>query len=578
MRISLAIQVAVLLFSVNANSQVVFSDLSQQAGLNITGLNYGAAAGDYDNDGLEDLFATRLLLGSVLFRNLGDNQFEDITAEAGILPAPTAQFAIWGDIDNDGWLDLFIGARDDANALYRNNQDGTFTNIAASAGVLTGTKVKSALFADIDRDGWLDIYIARLGLENVMYRNNGNGTFTDITFFSGATDPLISMGAVFFDYDNDGDSDLYLTHDANIPNILYQNNGNGQFLNVSQFSGANIAAMGMGVDVGDINNDGWLDLYITNLGPNTLLLNNGNGTFSNLTFSSGLGDPGMGWGCSFMDYDNDGFQDIYMANDSYFTPFPNLLYRNLGNNTFDVVSQNSPVHSMEGGYGIACADFDQDGWIDIYLANYGGTVGNQFFNNQNYSDNNWIRIKLKGVQSNRAAIGTRVRVSAGDLNQVDEVSGGSGWASQNSLILHFGLGSHQNIDLLTVHWPSGIIDTFENVNVNELLTIEEGESKINDPTSSREVVNRRNFDLSLSPIPATDGVKIRASWPTRLSGLLQYTVYDVHGRPVLTARHPIQDADAFSTMLNTEGLNDGLYWLRVNLGNQHALERFVLHR
>jgi hypothetical protein len=415
-------------------------------------------------------------------------------------------------------------------------------------------------------------------MENIMYRNNGNGTFTDITFFSGATDPLISMGAVFFDYDNDGDPDLYLTHDANIPNILYQNNGNGQFLNVSQFSGANIAAMGMGVDVGDINNDGWLDLYITNLGPNTLLLNNGNGTFSNITFAAGVGDPGMGWGCSFLDYDNDGFQDIYMANDSYFSPFPNLLYRNLGNNIFDVVSENSPVHSMEGGYGMACADFDHDGMVDIYLANYGGTVGNQFFKNENYSENNWIKVKLKGVQSNRAAIGARVQLRAGDLKQVDEVSGGSGWASQNSLILHFGLGSHANIDLLTVHWPSGIIDTFENVGVNELLTIEEGESKISDPTDTREVFNESAYTLSVAPNPASAGIRISASWPARRSGELSCSVYDAAGRLVLTAGQYLLDADSSAIQLNTCELQNGLYFLRVSFDDFTAFEKFVISR
>ncbi len=472
----------------SAFGQVSFQDISAQAGLTQIGLNYGAAMGDFNNDDLEDIFATRLMDGGMLYQNLGNGNFANITAQSGISTLPSAQFAVWGDVNNDGWLDLFIGARDEGNALYLNNQDGTFTDVAALAGVATGTKVKAVLFADVDMDGWLDIYIARLGLQNILYRNNGSAagaglSFTDITLVSGATDPLISMGAVFFDYDNDGDPDLYLTHDANIPNILYRNNGNGTFSDVSIISGTNIAAMGMGVDVGDINNDGWLDIYITNLGPNTLLLNNGNGTFFNIANLAGVADVGMGWGCSFLDFDNDGWQDIYVANDSYFSPYPNLLYRNNGNptalgTTFTIVSMNSPLHSMEGGYGLSCFDYDDDGKLDIYLANYSGSIGNQLFKNNNDNSNNWLKVKTIGVESNRTGIGAKVKLNFGNHMLVDEVSGGSGWASQNSLVQHFGLGTSNVVDLVTVRWPSGIIDSFVNVGANQLLVVTEGESEI----------------------------------------------------------------------------------------------------
>ncbi|MBK8563827.1 MAG: VCBS repeat-containing protein [Saprospiraceae bacterium] len=406
-------------------SQVSFSDISGQSGANQIGLNYGVAIGDYNNDGLEDIFATRMEAGGNLYKNIGDENggnpsFQNVTQAAGINPAPSAQFAIWGDVDNDGWLDLFIGARDEGNALYRNNHDGTFTEVTATAGVTTGGRVKSALFADVDMDGWLDIYVARLGWENILYRNNQDGTFTDITVQAGVTDASISMGAIFFDYDNDGDPDLYLTHDANVPNILYRNNGNADgtgvtFTNVSNLTGTNIAAMGMGVDVADINNDGWFDIYITNLGANTLLLNNGNpGGFGNYFWSTaemaGVADLGMGWGCSFFDYDNDGWQDLYVANDSYFSPYPNLLYHNNANPspsgvTYSIASQGTVLHSMEGGYGFGCFDMDNDGLLDIYLANYGGDVGNQLFKNEMNNSNNWLKIKAVGVESNKSGIG-----------------------------------------------------------------------------------------------------------------------------------------------------------------------------
>jgi enediyne biosynthesis protein E4 len=472
-----------LAISCGSSAQASFQDVSVQAGLTQTGLNYGVAVADFNNDGLEDVFATRSLTGGMLYQNMGDGTFTNITSQAGISTSPSAQFAVWGDVNNDGWLDLFIGARDEGNALYINNQNGSFTDLTAAAGVSVGGKVKAVLFADVNKDGWLDIYIARLGLENILYRSNGNPngtgvTFTNFIYQSGAIDPGISMGAVFFDYDNDGDLDLYLTHDNNMPNILYRNNGNGTFNDVSIISGTNIASFGMGADVGDVNNDGWLDIYITNLGPNTLLLNNGNGSFSNITQLAGVGDPGMGWGCSFLDYNNDGWQDIYVANDSYFSPFPNLLYRNNGNNTFSVVSTNTPLHSMEGGYGFSCFDFNNDGNLDIYLANYGGTIGNQLFKNNETNANSWLKIKTIGVESNKAGIGAKVKLEVGNRTLVDEVSGGSGWASQNSLIQHFGLGPAVVVDLVTVRWPSGIIDSFENVATNQLLEVEEGETDI----------------------------------------------------------------------------------------------------
>ncbi len=574
-----------LLIADKMTGQVNFADVSSQTGVNQIGLNYGVAIGDFNNDGLDDIFATRMLEPGALYQNIGGvtgtgGSFDNITEQAGITTSPTAQFAVWGDVDNDGWLDLFIGARDEGNALYRNNHDGTFTDIAAIAGISTGSKVKAALFADVDMDGWLDLYIARLGMENILYRNNGPNTngvsFTDITVQSGATDPMISMGAVFFDYDNDGDPDLYLTHDANIPNILYRNNGNltgmgVTFSDVSSITGTNIAAMGMGVDVGDLNNDGWLDLYITNLGPNALLLNNGNPTgngnyFYNIAEQAGVADFGMGWGCSFFDYDNDGWQDIYLANDSYFSPFPNLLYRNNGNpspagNTFTIVSENTPLHSMEGGYGFGCFDANGDGLLDIYLANYGGNVGNQLFQNNTQNDNKWLKVKTVGVESNAAGIGARVQLKVGDRLLLDEVSGGSGWASQNSLVLHFGLGQADSIDLLTVRWPSGIIDSFENVAANQLLKVTEGETKIVDPGPSEATYKtNQNFNFEVVPNPFDDSFFINMDAKNELVNFLKIRVLDNVGRLVLSQDY----SDSKSGIhLNMAGFPAGLYHVQL---------------
>lgn len=596
-----------LTISYGGIAQTSFQDVSLQAGLTQVGLNYGVAAADFNNDGFEDIFATRSLTGGMLYQNMGDGTFTNITSQAGISTSPSAQFAVWGDVNNDGWLDLFIGARDEGNALYINNQNGSFTDMATAAGVSVGGKVKAVLFADVNKDGWLDIYIARLGLENILYRSNGNPngtgvTFSNVIYQSGAIDPGISMGAVFFDYDNDGDPDLYLTHDNNMPNILYRNNGNGTFNDVSIISGTNIASFGMGVDVGDINNDGWMDIYITNLGPNTLLLNNGNGSFSNITQLAGVGDLGMGWGCSFLDYNNDGWQDIYVANDSYFSPFPNLLYHNNGNNTFSVVSANSPLHSMEGGYGFSCFDFNNDGNLDIYLANYGGTIGNQLFQNDESNAYKWLKIKTIGVESNKAGIGAKVKLEVGNRTLVDEVSGGSGWASQNSLIQHFGLSTADIVDLVTVRWPSGIIDSFENVASNQLLEVEEGETDIvivdpeptPDPDTLKWIVpfagptpketeeptlsqdrNGIDFQFEIQPNPAKGMFYLHFEDSPILDNYLKIRMLDNFGRQ-MALRNEVKESNSTTVWaFDVSDLPPGIYLIQMLLEDSIVTKRLI---
>ncbi len=556
-------------------AQVGFAESAAAAGLDQVGFNYGAAVADYDGDGWEDLFATRLNTGGELYRNLGAHQFEAVTAEAGLVISPTVQFAAWGDFNNDGWPDLFLGARDEGNTLYLNNQDGSFQDVTLAAGVTVGSKVKALLLSDVNRDGWLDIYIARLGLENILYRNNGDGTFTNVVFQSGATDALISMGAIFFDFDNDGDDDLYLTHDANIPNILYRNNGNGQFTNVSSGSGANIAAMGMGVDAGDINNDGFLDLYVTNLGYNNLLLNNGNGTFTDITASAGVGDPGMGWGCVFLDADNDGWQDIYLVNDSKFSPFPNLLYRNNGDLTFSVVSGGTPLHSMEAGYGVVAFDADQDGREDLYLANYGAQTANQYFINETQGENRWLQLALTGEASNRTAVGARAYVHAGGSVRTDAVVAGFGWASQSSPVLHFGLGQSDTVELLTIHWPSGWVDSFPQVPANQRLFVTEGDSYQPPVSVSRSVGSEI---LRWEAGTASEGGSVWISIASRNAiSSLDVRLMDLQGRTFRFDRYRNLPAGWMGKIeFPVEGIPTGLYLLSLRTDDRLETRRVFL--
>ena len=470
--------------------QIAFQEITEQAGIaNSDNKNHGIAFADFDNDGDQDIYAFTRLNQNKLYENLGNGTFNDVALPTGVNHNGSTRAAVWGDINNDGWLDLFIGSYQAPDRLYLNNgavNNGnvTFTDITFDAGIFNSEETVSVHMADVDADGLLDIYVANNLAENHLYKNNGNLTFTDITNSSGTNDASHSMACAFFDYDNDGDQDLYLVHDFEVANILYQNDGQGNFTNVAQAAGVDYAGHGMGVDVADINHDGWLDFYLTDLDENVLFLNDGQGGFTDISESAGTGDTGMGWGTMFLDVDNDGWQDIYVVNDSKYSPESNVLYRNNGDLTFQKVMQNTPLASEEGGIGGACGDIDNDGFIDIVLANTFGNSGNQLFKNLP-NQNNWISFKLKGTQSNRAAIGSRILIEYGNGNtQSDLIMAGTGFAGANSLNIHFGLAQYQQVAKATIYWASGQVEEFFDLATNQIYDIQE----VNEPVINAVVL------------------------------------------------------------------------------------------
>lgn len=562
------------------SQQTIFSDISTPSGIRNNGMNFGIAFGDFDNDGDDDAYVSRRNGANLLYRNNGDNTFSDVATATGVAYAGNTLMSVWGDFDNDGYLDLFLGNRTGApNMLFRNNgnPDGTgfaFTEIGPSAGVNSVNETVAVLLADVDADGYIDIYLANLNQENILYHNNGDLTFTDITQSAGVPDPKISMGAVFFDYDNDGDQDLYLTHDSNVPNILYRNDGTGHFTDVSAATGANFAGQGMGVDFGDFNNDGYLDLYITNLYDNALLLNSGsaggNITFTNIAQPAGVNDYGMGWGITILDCDNDGYQDIYMVNDSYFSPYPNVLYRNLGDSTFAKVSSGTPLASMYGSYGAAGADINGDGLPDIFVTNT-GYDGNQLFLNQNINDNHWITVKTSGTVSNRAGIGARVEIEAGGRLLIDEVCAGSGYASQNSLTLHFGLGQATTIDKLTVKWPSGITDVHENIAVDRKYLVTEGSSVL---TATKDNA-AASANITAFPNPFRDQLNVQVE--QMMSNQLSVSVLDLSGKVLLEQTEPRFNAGKYQISLDMKAFpGPGIYLIQIKT-EKETWVRKVIH-
>ncbi|MDX2249662.1 MAG: FG-GAP-like repeat-containing protein [Bacteroidia bacterium] len=531
------------------SAQNQFSDVSATAGIDDKGSNYGVAVADYDKDGWEDIFIARTKDENLLYRNRGDGTFSEVAREAGLNFAGESRVAAWGDFDNDGWPDLFLGNNAGTrDKIYYNRQDGTFQDISAAAHTLTSAtgNAMAVLLADVDNDGFLDIYVARMNDQNTLYHNQGDLTFEDITLASGATDTLIAMGGIFFDYDNDHDQDIYLVHDGYQANILYRNNGDLTFTNVAEAANADVKAFGMGADAGDINNDGWLDLYITNLYSNVLLLNNADGTFTDITRTAGVGDYGMGWGTFFFDADNDGWLDIYVANTP---PYPNVFYHNQQDLTFLDRGEGTVLASNANSFGAVSLDYDVDGRVDIFITNSNDATGNQLFHNENINDYHWVKFLLRGTISNALAIGARVEVYSDENHWVDEINSGSGYVSQNSLILHFGLGEADFVDSVVVFWPGGIRQTYENLTVGRTHILNEGE-KVNPE-------NLQNAELTVVPNPFLDEVSIYYFLTNPMP--VNIRIADLTGRTIAQWEKTESQAGIQETLWSAENHLPGIY-------------------
>jgi hypothetical protein len=288
-------------------AQISYKDVSNQAGVKGGGENIGVAFGDYDNDGDEDLYVSVRDGRNKLFQNIDGSNFINVAELAGVDHEGSSRTSIWLDVNNDGLLDLYVSNFNEIDQLYVNQGDGTFSEDTRLARIYNPGRTFSVNAADVNQDGFIDIYVANFREENKLFVNNGDGTFTNKIDELGPKSMLNAMGAIFFDYDKDNDPDLYLVHDGQ-PNILYKNIGGGRYVDVSAQAGVDYEGFGMGVDIGDVNQDGWMDLYITNLYENVLFLNNGDGTFTNASQKAQVEDYGMGWGTNFLDFNNDGLR------------------------------------------------------------------------------------------------------------------------------------------------------------------------------------------------------------------------------------------------------------------------------
>ena len=477
---------------------LTFTDVSTAAGFFGLNSSWCAAWGDYDNDGNLDVMTlghNQANTGSIsqLWHSNGDGTFTDVTTQAGLNPHNgDAHGVVWGDFDSDGKLDLHISKgstkihnSNNFNELWHNNGNGTFTNIAASAGVTAlGHRTRGSYGVDYDGDSELDIFATSFarpsgGGTNLLFHNNGDLTFTDMAMQAGLTRPGIeNRTSAWADYNGDGFLDVFITRMSG----LFRNNGNGTFTEVTTAAGIVVSGDAQAGAWGDYDNDGDPDLYIT-FGVDTgspvqgiLYRNNGNGTFHDVTTQSGAVNIANALGATWADYDNDGFLDLYVVNSSNRA---NRLFHNNGDGTFTDVASTVGVEAKKGGAGTDASfiDYNNDGFLDLFVCNGAGNkTGPYLLFRNNGNRHNWLKVVLRGQQSNRGGIGAKLTLTAGGETQFREYTGQQHYMGQNHTPVHFGLGQATSVNTLTIQWPSGTVDTLHSVPANSTIRVVEGSS------------------------------------------------------------------------------------------------------
>ena len=586
-------------------------------------LGSGSAWSDYDNDGDLDFYVTNNGGASRLYRNQGDTDgdglpdFIDFAALAGVRDVNgIGHSCVFIDYDNDGDQDLFK-TNQGGNVLFQNRLiDGggpVFLDVTTAAGLRDDGRAVTSAWSDFNLDGFLDVYLAKhfncmpsdTSTEDRLYMNNGNGSFTDVSVFlcpSGIPPCTQTTGGLgscpgWFDYDNDGDSDLYLVNDildGSWPgNILWRNDGEDGyggwiFTDVSSASGTDQTVNGMGLGIGDYDNDGYFDLAFSNVGPNTLLRNNGDGTFANVTATAGVvrdstpnGDESVTWGTCFFDYDNDGNLDLFMVAgniDDVPIDQPDAFFRNNGDGTFTDYSSNTGLADPFRGRSASMVDFDLDGFVDVFVGNY-GEAPHLFHNNSGAygNPNHWLAVTVQGARSNRDGIGTRITATTPDgMSQIREITTGPTHGGGDCRAAYFGLGGNTTADI-TILWPMGDTVVIAAVAADQQLQVTESATGVDEPVG---FVNRYELFHNY-PNPFNPSTTIRYS--LKEDAYVSLKVFNMLGQEVKTLVNNFQTAGP--KQVEWDGRNErgtsvatGMYVYRMKAGDFVRSNKMILSK
>jgi hypothetical protein len=512
-------------------SQINFVDVASSLNINgTTGNTYlgnGISFVDFNNDGWDDLSINTGSGTNIKFFQNNQGQFTLVNFNLGPLSYQTKQIN-WVDIDNDGDKDLFITSDTNGNRLFENLGGMNFQNISVASGMnVMNMESYGASWGDYNNDGFLDVFISNRSLtfSNKLYKNNGDNTFTDVTVSAGiSTSGNMSFCSAFLDINNDGLQDIYVSNDKyGFPNLLYKNNGNNTFTDISISSQSNVSIDAMSVTVDDFNNDGLQDIYITNTqNGNVLLKNNGDETFTDIASSSGTLFNSIGWGASFFDADNDMDLDLYVSgefDDSVPIFLSAAFYLNNNDETFSLKNE-SFENDTRKSYSNAIGDFDNNGLTDIVVSNI--NFENIFlWQNESVVPNNWLKVNLEGTLSNKDGIGSTIEISIENQKQYRYTHCGEGYLSQNSNTEFFGLGENTFVDYVKVTWLSGNQDIFYNVDANQVLNIEEGSSPVLDLNQVENTI------FKIFPNPVKDLITIES-----LDTINRIEFFTVNGRKI----------------------------------------------
>ncbi len=562
-------------------SQVTFTDVAPSLGVDDPGAAQGVTFIDVNNDGWLDIFLVNNNTPSKLWINTNGTTFTESSAQWGVnITAPTRGISA-GDFDNDGFTDVMIGNWQQSIMLYKNTGTG-FVNYSVNAGVGLIGYGGAINWLDYNRDGKLDVMFGNNGMPprySYFFRNDNLLSFTNVALQIGINDSASTLTIASADYDNDGDIDIFCgtqSYPTSLyTSVLFKNNGDGTFTEVTGASGITTNFYTWGAEWGDYNNDGWMDLFLASTtGYYQLYKNNGNGTFTDVSIQMGVNGTGLCYSCAWLDYDNDGDLDIYLARGQN---IQDMMYRNDGT-TFTEVATQVGITDLYHSSCVTAGDYNNDGWVDVYLNNNGNA--NRLYKNNGGNSNKWAIFRLRGVSSNRSAIGSRVTVKTGSLSQIREVEGGSGGKGQNSLPLEFGLGTASVMDSVIVRWANGLVQRFANVAPNTIYNLMEGQP-LGIELAGNEVPEGYSLEQNY-PNPFNPVTKIRFAIPpchSHESGNpVKLTVFDILGKEVATLVNESLQPGTYEISFDAASLSSGVYFYKMTAGDFSEIRKMVLIR